>query len=100
MRQRLFTAIFIFIAIAVLFSACSSGSSSSTSTPAATTALDGATLIQERCSRCHPLSRVTTARHTATEWQTIVDQMIRRGASLNANEETVVVEYLAATYGK
>jgi hypothetical protein len=100
MRQRLFTAIFIFIAIAVLFSACSSGSSSRTSTPAATTALDGATLIQERCSRCHPLSRVTTARHTATEWQTIVDQMIRRGASLNANEETVVVEYLAATYGK
>jgi cytochrome c-type biogenesis protein CcmH/NrfF len=100
MRYRLLTVLFIIVAISLLLSACSSGATNSTSTPAATTTLDGATLIQQRCSRCHPLTRVTSARHTATEWQTIVNQMIRRGANLTPDEESVVVDYLAATYGK
>jgi uncharacterized lipoprotein YajG len=100
MKNRLATLLLVVIIMTVLFTACSSGSSGSTSTPVATTALDGATLVQQRCSRCHPLSRVTTARHTATEWQSIVNQMISRGAKLSPDEESVVVSYLAATYGK
>ena len=45
------------------------------------------------------MSRIESAHHSAAEWQTIVDSMIRRGARLTPEEETVVVNYLAATYG-
>ncbi len=82
--------------------ACSSGSSStSTTTPSSSpSALDGASLVQERCSVCHPLARVESSRHTAAEWKTIVDTMISRGAQLTPSEETVVVEYLSANFGQ
>jgi hypothetical protein len=85
--------------VIVLFAnACSSGSSNTT--PASTLALDGATLVQERCSVCHPLTRVESASHTAGQWQSIVNTMISRGAQLSAQEKTVVVNYLTANYGK
>jgi len=60
---------------------------------------DGATLVQQRCTVCHTMARIQSAHHSAADWQTIVDSMIRRGAQLTAEEETIVVDYLAATYG-
>jgi hypothetical protein len=62
--------------------------------------LDGATLVQERCTVCHPLTFVEKSKHTAADWKLIVDTMIGRGAKLTSDEETLVVNYLAATYGK
>lgn len=102
----IFRWITIFLIILVI-SACSSANASqtteppfsSTSTPASTTAIDGATLVSQRCTACHSMSRIESAHHSAAEWQTIVDSMIRRGARLTPEEETVVVNYLAATYG-
>jgi hypothetical protein len=85
--------------VVILFtSACSSGSSNTT--PASTSALDGATLVQERCSVCHPLARVEASKHTASEWKTIVNTMIARGAQLSTEEATTVVNYLASNFGK
>ena len=86
--------------IAMLFFVSSCSPSAASSTPASTTALDGATLVQERCSRCHPLTRVESSSHTSAEWKTIVDQMIARGAQLTPDEETLVVSYLATNFGK
>jgi cytochrome c-type biogenesis protein CcmH/NrfF len=98
MKIRL-TAIFCALVVLIVFSsACSSGSSNTT--PSSTSALDGATLVQERCSVCHPLTRVESANHTAAEWKTIVNTMISRGAQLTPEEETAVVNFLAANYGK
>jgi len=98
MRKFTLTIIFAILAMALVLSSCSSG----TSTPAATAAAtpDGATLVQERCSRCHPLARIERTSRTADEWQTIVGMMIARGAKLTPEEEAAVVAYLAATFGK
>ncbi len=85
--------------VAISISSCSSGTSSPTSASTAST-LDGATLVQERCSKCHPLTRVESVRYSATDWKTVVDLMISRGAQLTPEEETAVVNYLAANYGK
>ncbi len=74
----------------VFLSACGSGS-----TPAAP---DGQTLMQERCSVCHSLSRVTSAHKSAAEWKVSVDRMVARGAQLTPAEEQVLLDYLAATY--
>ncbi len=88
------------VALLVVFLSSSCASSASTPTPAPTTAtLDGSTLVQERCTMCHPLSRVESARYSAAEWKTIVDLMISRGAQLTPDEETVVVNYLASNFG-
>ena len=56
-------------------------------------------MVQQRCTVCHSITRVESAHHSASQWQSIVDSMIRRGAQLTPEEETVVVNYLAATYG-
>jgi hypothetical protein len=98
MKPRFTTILFALLVMLIFASACSSGSSNST--PASTSALDGATLVQERCSVCHPLARVESANHTAAEWKTIVNTMVSRGAVLNSAEQTVVINYLAANYGK
>jgi len=98
MKTRLLTLSIIVALIAILISSCTSAASSST--PASTTTLDGATLVQERCSRCHPLSRVESARYSAADWQSIVSLMISRGARLTPEEETLVVDYLATNFGK
>jgi hypothetical protein len=62
--------------------------------------LDGATLVQERCTRCHTPARIERARHTSAEWENIVSAMIIRGAKLTAEEKVVVVDYLTVTYGE
>ena len=95
--RPVFLVSFILILL-VLLAACSPGSSNET--PAATSKLDGATLVQERCSVCHPVSVVSTNSYTADQWKSLVDQMIQRGAQLTPDEETEVVNFLAANYGK
>jgi mono/diheme cytochrome c family protein len=78
-----------------------------TATPAATpttagTALNGEQLVNERCSTCHSLSRVTRlegAGTSRTQWEQIVDQMISFGAQLNSDERQAVIDYLVAQSG-
>lgn len=86
-----------FILFAFLFgsllTACGSGNSTPTSV-----SLDGATLMQERCSVCHSIGRVTSAHKTIDQWKTSVDRMIARGAQLTPAEEQVLLGYLAANY--
>ena len=67
-------------------------------TPAAVAGVDGATLLQERCSVCHDTDRVTQARKTSAEWDTTVTRMVDKGAQLTDAEKLVLVDYLAATY--
>ena len=61
--------------------------------------VDGATLLQERCTVCHSLARVTSRQLTIDQWQNIVNRMIQRGAQLTSSEYKILVEYLAETDG-
>ena len=97
MKTRTTAVILTMLVLMLFLAACSSGASATT-TPTPT--LDGATLVQERCSKCHTLDRITNARGTVTEWAAVVQNMITRGAQLSPEEQTVVVNYLATTYGK
>lgn len=90
--------VLILLVVIIFVSACSSRASNTT--PVATSSLDGATLVQERCSVCHPLTRVEAARHTAADWKLIVDMMVSRGARLTSDEKSVVVNYLATNFGQ
>lgn len=98
MINRLIGMVLILLSVVIIATACSSGASNPT--PGATSSLDGATLLQERCTKCHTLTRVEQSSNTATQWKTIVDTMISRGAQLTPEEETVLVNYLATNYGK
>lgn len=101
MKTRLIEIIFISLALLILLAACSSGSTTPTPSSSSTSASqDGATLAQERCSACHPLTFVERSRHTAAEWQAIVGMMISRGAQLTPQQETSVVSWLAANFGQ
>jgi cytochrome c5 len=56
---------------------------------------DGATLVQQRCTRCHPSDRIDAARHDRAAWQATVDRMRGKGAVLDASEAATVVQYLS-----
>ena len=93
-----------FVALILLLAACSSAEP--TTEPAKPTdaqaapALDGKTLVAERCVGCHNINRVTSASHTADEWKEIVERMIVKGADLTEQEQQIVLDYLVATYPK
>ncbi len=80
----------------VLLTAC--GSSSSASNTPDTSNIDAAALMSQQCTRCHPLSRVTSKTKTAEQWKVTVDRMIQHGAQLTPPEEQALVEYLAQNY--
>jgi hypothetical protein len=84
----------------VVLVAYNSGSSQPTqASPSATPALDGATLLEKRCSVCHSANRPKQVRKTREQWEQTVTRMIGKGAQLTEAEKAVLVDYLAKTYG-
>jgi cytochrome c5 len=65
---------------------------------AAPAALEGKSLLEERCTRCHDLGRVERAKKTEEEWKATVERMVGKGAQFNEAEQEVVIQYLAETY--
>jgi len=84
-------------------SACGSSPAEPTEAPqgeeAAPPEVDGKTLLEERCSTCHGLDRTEQAEKTQEEWEQTVTRMVNKGAKLNADEQAILVEYLAENYG-
>ena len=60
--------------------------------------LDGKSLLEERCTRCHDLGRVERARKTEEEWKATVERMVGKGARLGQAEQELVIQYLTETY--
>ena len=60
---------------------------------------DGAALLEGRCTTCHSLERTTSTRKTRDEWEKTVIRMVSKGAELNEEEQEILIEYLAETYG-
>jgi cytochrome c5 len=67
-------------------------------TVAAAPAGGGAELLNARCTVCHNLDRVKSAKKTREQWTQTVSRMVGNGAKLNADEQAAVIEYLAKTY--
>jgi len=98
--------ILVWLVMIVVLVPCNSGSSqptqvpeSMTTAPAETPALNGAKLLETRCSICHSSDKPKHAKKTLEEWEQIVTRMIGKGAKLTDAEKTVLVDYLAKTYG-
>jgi cytochrome c5 len=88
----------LFIVAASVMSAC--GGAASEQAPAEEpVSVDSETLLQERCTECHGLDRTTSAQKTRAEWDETVTRMVNKGAELNDEEKTILVDYLAETYG-
>ena len=107
MNKQLIILISILVVVVLagtLLAACGSSTSaipttgSPTSGSTGSSTADGQTLMQQRCSVCHSLSRITSAQKTATQWKATVDKMINNGAQLSPAEEQTLVNYLAQTY--
>lgn len=62
---------------------------------APTAALDGKTLLEQRCTGCHSLEKAQSGQRDLAGWQAVVDKMIQKGARLNEDEAKVLAEYLA-----
>jgi cytochrome c-type biogenesis protein CcmH/NrfF len=97
MKPRINIIVLVVFILMFLITACSSGAT--TTTAPSTSSSEGAKLLQARCTTCHTLSRAESQRLSAADWKSIVDSMIARGAKLTPDEETLVVDYLAANYG-
>ncbi len=85
----------------------SSSSSASTSgqaaanTSAATTFPEGQgkEIIAMACGQCHGLNNISDASRTKEEWESVVSDMVARGAPLLIVEIETVSDYLAEHFG-
>jgi hypothetical protein len=93
----IFSVLLVVVLAGTLLAACGSSTSSSNPPGNASTS-DGQALLQQRCTVCHGVSRVTSHTGTADQWKAVVDKMINNGAQLNSQEEQTLVTYLAQTY--
>lgn len=60
----------------------------------------GVELVRKKCSLCHDLDHITGIRQTREEWTDTVRIMIKRGAPITSEEESVIIEYCTKYYGK
>ncbi len=61
------------------------------------TTFDGHALMNERCTACHGLDRVTSVQKNEAQWKVTIDRMVSRGASLNQAEAAALASFLASS---
>jgi hypothetical protein len=101
MNRRLLKALValsLVVLLSILLAACGGSDQQQDKGQGAPGTLDGKALVEERCTKCHGLDRVTSAHKTKEEWKATVERMVGKGADLNTQEQEVVIEYLTATY--
>jgi hypothetical protein len=57
---------------------------------------DTRTLIVEKCSDCHSTNLVFESDYSREEWSDVFDNMISKGADVNPNEKTIMIEWLVS----
>jgi len=55
---------------------------------------EGAAIVQRRCSVCHTLDRVESAKKDEAGWNTTIDRMRTQGAVVSAEEQAQIIAYL------
>lgn len=56
----------------------------------------GEALVQSKCSMCHTLDRVNSAKYDEAKWTETVERMVKNGAVLTAEEKAEIIAYLTA----
>ena len=59
----------------------------------------GKEIIETVCSQCHGLNNISDASRTKEEWESVVSDMVARGAPLLIDEIETVANYLAEHFG-
>ncbi len=59
----------------------------------------GKEIIETVCGQCHGLNNVFGSRRTKAEWESVVSDMVARGAPLLIDEIDTVTNYLAEHFG-
>ena len=80
-----------------------SGNASSGTGGAAKVALPpgaGKELIESRCTVCHDLGRVITAKRSKADWELVTKNMAERGGTMSPAEMQAIVSYLSSQFGK
>jgi cytochrome c5 len=104
--------VILLVTLGMLLAACGSKAGSTATQPSApaqqpankptvapASGGDGEALLNDRCTKCHSLDRVTSAKKSAADWESTVTRMVGKGAKLTSEEQKVLVDYLAKTYG-
>jgi competence protein ComEA len=60
----------------------------------------GRDTIVRICTDCHDLDVIEGRRRTRTEWRTVVDDMVSRGATASDDETKAIAAYLTAALGR
>ncbi len=60
--------------------------------------VDGEVIVSGKCTACHSDERIKSQTLTSGEWTILVDQEIDRGAQLNGEERSAVIDYLVTNY--
>ena len=87
----------VFALLVSALAACGGTSDGTTdgATDGAMPTLDGATLLEARCTTCHDLARIDEQDLDFAGWVAVIQDMIDRGAQLTPEEKTVLADYLA-----
>ncbi len=67
-----------------------------TTEPAEIAPSEARTLIEERCSDCHPADRVFNADYSREGWLDVFDRMIKKGAEANPAEKETMIDWLVS----
>lgn len=54
----------------------------------------GKAIVDNACSKCHGIKKVESAKKNASEWETTLDRMIKKGAKVKPEERETVLQYL------
>ena len=66
--------------------------------PEALASKEGAALLEERCSVCHPTTRPKSKHKTAEQWEATVSRMMEKGARLTEDEKKILLDHLSSSY--
>jgi cytochrome c5 len=61
---------------------------------------DAKTLFEKKCSACHSADRPKSLKKTNEEWAKTVTRMKEKTANITNDEASMIIDYLAKTYGK
>jgi len=67
-------------------------------TPVALPTGSGKDLVETRCTVCHDLERVASAKRQKSEWPALVANMVGRGAVATPDEAQAISSYLASHF--
>lgn len=112
MRSKIILSMIVFIiSLGMLLIACSSKTNQTATqlavpvqqpadqpTIAPDTRSEEEALLTDRCTKCHTIEKVTSAKKSASEWENTVTRMVGKGAKLTSDEKQTLVAYLAKTY--